>query len=79
MTRISTLTLIGATALGLAACGDSRLERTTSGAAIGAAGGAAIGALGGAPGVGAAAGAAAGGAVGALTDRADIDLGDFPF
>jgi hypothetical protein len=63
--------------LGLAACGESRVERGASGAGIGAAAGAATSGLtGGSVLGGALLGGAAGGAVGALTDEDDIDLGE---
>jgi osmotically inducible lipoprotein OsmB len=62
---------------GLAACGETRLERGASGAGIGAAAGAATsGVTGGNIVGGALLGGAAGGAAGALTDKDDIDLGD---
>ena len=62
---------------GLAACGDTRLERGATGAGIGAAAGAATsGVTGGSLLGGAVLGGAAGGAAGALTDKDDIDLGD---
>jgi osmotically inducible lipoprotein OsmB len=62
---------------GLAACGDTRLERGSTGAGIGAAAGAATsGITGGSLLGGALLGGAAGGAAGALTDKDDIDLGD---
>jgi osmotically inducible lipoprotein OsmB len=62
---------------GLAACGESRLERGTTGAGIGAAAGAATsGVTGGSLLGGALLGGAAGGATGALTDEDDIDLGE---
>jgi len=65
--------------LGLAGCGDTRLERGTTGAGIGAAAGAATsGVTGGSLLGGALLGGAAGGAAGALTDEDDIDLGE-PF
>ena len=65
--------------LGIAACGDTRLERGTTGAGIGAAAGAATsGVTGGSVLGGALLGGAAGGAAGALTDEDDIDLGE-PF
>jgi hypothetical protein len=65
--------------LALAACGDTRLERGTTGAGIGAAAGAATsGITGGSLLGGALLGGAAGGAAGALTDEDDIDLGE-PF
>jgi osmotically inducible lipoprotein OsmB len=63
--------------LGLAACGDTRLERGTTGAGIGAAAGAATsGVTGGNILGGALLGGAAGGATGALTDEDDINLGE---
>jgi osmotically inducible lipoprotein OsmB len=63
--------------LGLAACGETRLERGASGAGIGAAAGAATSGLTGGNLLGGALlGGAAGGAAGALTDEDDIDLGD---
>jgi hypothetical protein len=62
---------------GLAACGESRMERGASGAGIGAAAGAATSGLtGGSLLGGALLGGAAGGAAGALTDEDDIDLGE---
>jgi osmotically inducible lipoprotein OsmB len=63
-------------AFGLAACGESKMDRGLSGAALGAGAGAAAGALtGGNVAGGALLGGAAGGAAGALTDKDDIDLG----
>jgi hypothetical protein len=63
--------------VGLAACGETRLERGASGAGIGAAAGAAAsGVTGGNILGGALLGGAAGGATGALTDKDDINLGD---
>ena len=63
--------------LGLAACGDTRLERGGTGAGIGAAAGATTSGLtGGSILGGALLGGAAGGAAGALTDKDDLDLGD---
>jgi osmotically inducible lipoprotein OsmB len=60
----------------LAACGESRLDRGLSGAAIGAGAGAAGGAVtGGSVLGGAVLGGAAGGAAGVLTDEDDVDLG----
>jgi hypothetical protein len=62
---------------GIAACGESRLERGASGAGIGAAAGAATSGLtGGSIMGGALLGGAAGGATGALTKKKDLDLGD---
>lgn len=75
-----TSTLIGGVALlALAACGDTVGERAVSGGAIGAGTGAVGGAVLGNAGTGALVGAAAGAATGALTDRDEIDLGEFPF
>lgn len=60
----------------LAACGESRLDRGLSGAAIGAGAGAAAGAVtGGSVTRGAVLGGAAGGAAGVLTEDNDLDLG----
>ena len=60
----------------LAACGETRLDRGLSGAAIGAGTGAAAGAVtGGSVTRGAVLGGAAGGAAGVLTDEDDVDLG----
>jgi hypothetical protein len=61
--------------LGLAACGESRLDRGLSGGAIGAGAGAVGGALLGSPAAGAALGGAAGAATGALTSPNAINLG----
>jgi osmotically inducible lipoprotein OsmB len=61
----------------LAACGESKLDRGASGAAIGAGAGAAAGAATGQGAVkGGLLGGAAGGAAGVLTDEDDVDLGD---
>lgn len=63
--------------VGLAACGETRLERGTTGAGIGAAAGAATSGLtGGSIAGGALLGGAVGGAAGALTDEEDVDLGE---
>jgi osmotically inducible lipoprotein OsmB len=72
MRLICALLLVGS----LAGCGETKLDRGLSGAAIGAGAGAAGGALTGqgAPG-GAVLGGAAGGAAGVLTDEEDVDLG----
>ena len=69
------LVALTVTALGLAACGESKMGRGLSGAAIGAGAGAAAGALTGNVAGGALLGGAAGGAAGALTAKDDIDLG----
>lgn len=68
--------LFGACAmLMLAACGNSRGERTLSGAGIGAGAGAVGTAItGGNPWAGAAVGGVAGGVIGAVTDKDDINL-----
>jgi hypothetical protein len=64
-------------ALALAACGESKLDRGLSGAAIGAGAGAAAGAVtGGSVVRGGLLGGATGGAAGVLTDEDDVDLGD---
>ncbi len=60
----------------LAACGDTKLDRGLSGAAIGAGVGGATGAVTGTSTLGGAVlGGAAGAATGVLTDEDDIDLG----
>lgn len=73
------LNLVGAAALALtvAACGYTREDRVTGGAATGAATGAAVGALAGPPGMlaGAAIGGVAGGVTGAATTPSEINLG----
>ena len=75
MLRFTLLALL--ISFGLAACGDTRLERGATGAGIGAAAGAAAsGVTGGNLLGGALLGGAAGGAAGALTDEDDIDLGE---
>jgi hypothetical protein len=62
---------------GLAACGETRLERGATGAGLGAAAGAATsGITGGNLLGGALLGGAAGGAAGALTEEEDLDLGE---
>jgi hypothetical protein len=62
---------------GLAACGETRLERGATGAGLGAAAGAATsGVTGGNLLGGVLLGGAAGGAAGALTKKKDLDLGD---
>ena len=74
-------TLIGITALlAVAACGESKLDRGVSGAAIGAGAGAAASTVtGGSTTGGALLGGAAGGAAGVLTDEEDVDLGTPPW
>jgi len=73
--RVITVAALMAAAVGLSACGQSKLDRGLSGGAIGAGAGAVGGALLGAPAAGAALGGAAGAATGALTSPDDIDLG----
>ena len=75
MSRFALIALV--LSLGLAACGESRLERGATGAGIGAAAGAGVSGLtGGSVLGGALLGGAAGGATGALTNKKDVDLGD---
>ena len=63
----------------LAACGNTPGQRALSGGAIGAGGGALLGAAtGGNVGTGALIGGAAGAITGAVTNRRQLDLGDFP-
>src|SRR3954451_7187338 len=70
-------TVIAAASLLLTACGETRLDRGLSGAAIGAGlGAAASAATGGKLERGVLVGAALGAAVGALTDKGQIDLGE---
>jgi hypothetical protein len=61
--------------LGLAACGDSPMDRGLSGAGMGAGAGLLGGALVGSPLEGALLGAVVGGGIGALTQRNQVDLG----
>jgi len=76
MTRTS-LAVVLATTLALAACGSSRTDRALSGGGIGAGLGAGTAAVTGGNILGGAAiGGAAGAAGGALTDRNDLDLGE---
>ncbi|MEM6670316.1 MAG: hypothetical protein AAF661_13980 [Pseudomonadota bacterium] len=64
-------------ATAVSACGTTHTERAISGGAIGAgAVGAAV--LGGSVGTAAVVGGAVGAVAGAVTDKSDIDLGDFP-
>lgn len=63
MKKVLSLVAISAVAIGLAACGETRNERTLSGALIGTGAGAAIGGLA----TGTAGGALVGGALGAGT------------
>jgi hypothetical protein len=68
-----------AAALTLAACGNTQSERALSGGALGAGVGAVGSAVvGGSVVGGALVGGAVGAAAGALTNRGQIDLGDFP-
>ncbi len=77
MRTFSSLVIALTVATMLAACGNSRTDRTLSGAGIGAAGGAVFGAAtGGNPWTGAILGGAVGAAAGGLTDEDDFDLGD---
>jgi osmotically inducible lipoprotein OsmB len=71
----NTLVIAGLSML-LVACGDSKLDRGLSGAAIGAGAGGAAGAVTGTSTLGGAVlGGADGAATGVLTDEDDIDLG----
>jgi hypothetical protein len=73
---LSRFLLGAALLLPLTACGESKLDRGLSGAAIGAGTGAAAGAAtGGSMTGGALLGGAAGGAAGVLTKEKDVDLG----
>jgi osmotically inducible lipoprotein OsmB len=73
---LRTIIFVGSLALLLAGCGNSRLDRGLSGAAIGAGVGAGAGALTGSSVTGGALlGGAAGAATGALTDKDTINLG----
>ncbi len=63
------------TAIGLAACGNTKGDRALSGGGIGAGVGLLGGALVGAPVEGALIGGAVGAGTGALTDKDQIDLG----
>ena len=75
MTRTSLAVVLAAT-LALAACGTSKTDRALSGGALGAGVGAGTAAVTGGNVLGGAAiGGAAGAAGGALTDQNDIDLG----
>ena len=70
-----TLTLICASSIALAACGNTQTERALSGGGIGAGVGAAGAAItGGSILGGAALGGAVGAVTGAVTDKNDIDL-----
>jgi hypothetical protein len=70
------LWVLAAAALALGACGDTRAERTASGAAIGAGAGAVLGAVTGlGPVTGTLAGATVGGLTGMITDKNQVDLG----
>jgi len=75
--KISSIILILALCLGVAACGNTKGERALSGGAIGAGVGAAGSAVtGGSPWTGAVVGGAVGAATGALTNKSDINLGN---
>jgi len=70
--------LIMAATFALAACGTSPVDRTLSGAALGAGTGAAIGAIAGGPagaGIGAAVGGLTGAAAGLVTQPDQVNLG----
>ena len=74
---LRTAAIISAAALLLTACGETRLDRGLSGAAIGAGlGAAASAATGGKLERGVLVGAALGAAAGVLTDKGQIDLGE---
>jgi len=74
---LRTAAIISAAALLLTACGETRLDRGLSGAAIGAGlGAAASAATGGKLERGVLVGAALGAGVGVLTDKGRIDLGE---
>ena len=78
MSRSLLITCLGIAALGLSACGNTRGERALSGGGIGAGVGAlGAGITGGNAVTGAVVGGAAGAATGALTDKDDIDLGNW--
>ena len=62
--------------LSLGACGSSKEDRAASGGLLGAGAGAVIGSTVGAPVTGAAIGAGVGATAGALTNKADINLGN---
>ena len=70
------LVILAGVGLSLAACGSNRMERSASGAGIGAAAGVGVAAIAGGPILaGAAVGAVGGAVVGAITDECQIDLG----
>lgn len=71
-------TLMIASSLALAGCGESPGCRALTGGAMGAAGGAAIGAVAGNPALGAVAGGAAGAAAGGLTSPDQVSAGPSP-
>jgi len=71
------LFLVAMAALALAGCGETRGERTLTGAGIGATAGAGVGAVTGMGLVtGTIAGAAVGGIAGMMTDKSQVNLGD---
>jgi osmotically inducible lipoprotein OsmB len=76
ISKLCMIALVGASTLGLLACGTTPGERAVSGGLIGAGGGAAIGAVAGDAGTGAVVGGLAGAAAGALTDPCEVNLGD---
>ena len=76
--KIMVFSMAGCLALGLTACGDTKGQRALSGAGIGAGVGAVGSAVtGGSPVTGAVIGGAAGAATGALTNKSQLDLGDW--
>lgn len=67
MSRLASVALCAALALGTAACGDTPGQRALTGGAIGAGGGALVGAAAGNPVAGAVVGGLGGAAIGAAT------------
>lgn len=67
--------MILASALLVAACGETKQDRVASGALIGATAGGIVGATTGSWGTGAVVGGALGAGAGAVTDEADVNLG----
>ncbi len=76
MKNVMRLSVLICSLVVLSACGNTKTDRTLSGAGIGAAVGGVGGLLLGSPGTGAIVGGAVGAAAGGLTDKSDIDLGD---
>ena len=78
MRRLLSMAMLAGLALALAACGSNRLDRSATGAGMGALAGAGAGALLGPLGVtaGALVGAGAGAGVGLATTPNQIDLGE---